>query len=68
MKNIQKSKKDIIIISLTILNFIWLIILTGLFVWHYKASEYDYWNTLVEIRSNTYKIMQLEEKLDKISK
>ena len=57
-----QSKKDIIIISSIILAFIWLIILTGLFIWHYKGSEENYWNTMVEVYSNRDKIIKLEEK------
>ena len=57
-----QSKKDIIIISSIILAFIWLIILTGLFIWHYKGSEENYWNTMVEVHSNRDKIIKLEEK------
>jgi hypothetical protein len=44
------------------LAFIWLVILTGLFIWHYKGSEENYWNTMVEIYSNRDKIIKLEEK------
>lgn len=62
MKKPQKSKKDIIIISSLILAFIRLIILTGLFIWHYKGSEENYWNTMVEVHSNRDKIIKLEEK------
>ena len=40
-----QSKKDIVIISSIMLAFIWLTILTGLFIWHYKGSEENYWNT-----------------------
>ena len=43
MKKPQKSKKDIVIISSIMLAFIWLVILTGLFIWHYKGSEENYW-------------------------
>ena len=57
-----QSKKDIVIISSIILAFIWLIILTGLFIWHYKGSEENYWNTMVEVHSNRDKIIKLEEK------
>ena len=57
-----QSKKDIIIISSIILAFIWLIILTGLFIWHYKGSEENYWNTMIEVYSNRDKIIKLEEK------
>ena len=57
-----QSKKDIIIISSIILAFIWLTILTGLFIWHYKGSEENYWKTMVEIYSNRDKIIKLEEK------
>lgn len=57
-----QSKKDIIIISSIMLAFIWLIILTGLFIWHYKGSEENYWNTMVEVHSNRDKIIKLEEK------
>ena len=57
-----QSKKDIIIISSIMLAFIWLVILTGLFIWHYKGSEENYWNTMVEIYSNRDKIIKLEEK------
>ena len=57
-----QSKKDIVIISLIILAFIWLVILTGLFIWHYKGSEENYWNTMVEVHSNRDKIIKLEEK------
>lgn len=57
-----QSKKDIIIISSIILAFIWLTILTGLFIWHYKGSEENYWNTMVEVHSNRDKIIKLEEK------
>ena len=62
MKKPQKSKKDIIIISSIILAFIWLTILTGLFIWHYKGSEENYWNTMVKVHSNRDKIIKLEEK------
>lgn len=62
MKKPQKSKKDIVIISSIILAFIWLVILTGLFIWHYKDSEENYWNTMVEVHSNRDKIIKLEEK------
>lgn len=62
MKKPQKSKKDIVIISSIILAFIWLTILTGLFIWHYKGSEENYWNTMVEVYSNRDKIIKLEEK------
>ena len=44
------------------LAFIWLVILTGLFIWHYKGSEENYWNTMVEVHSNRDKIIKLEEK------
>ncbi len=57
-----QSKKDIVIISSIMLAFIWLTILTGLFIWHYKGSEENYWNTMVEIYSNRDKIIKLEEK------
>ena len=57
-----QSKKDIVIISSLILAFIWLIILTGLFIWHYKGSEENYWNTMVEVYGNRDKIIKLEEK------
>ena len=57
-----QSKKDIIIISSIILAFIWLVILTGLFIWHYKGSEENYWKTMVEVYSNRDKIIELEEK------
>lgn len=57
-----QSKKDIVIIPSIILAFIWLIILTGLFIWHYKGSEENYWNTMVEVHSNRDKIIKLEEK------
>ena len=57
-----QSKKDIVIISSIMLAFIWLVILTGLFIWHYKGSEENYWNTMVEIYSNRDKIIKLEEK------
>ncbi|MBB1552362.1 hypothetical protein HG452_002360 [Candidatus Saccharibacteria bacterium] len=57
-----QSKKDIVIISSLMLAFIWLVILTGLFIWHYKGSEENYWNTMVEIYSNRDKIIKLEEK------
>jgi len=62
MKKPQKRKKDIVIISSLMLAFIWLVILTGLFIWHYKGSEENYWNTMVEIYSNRDKIIKLEEK------
>lgn len=58
----SQSKKDIIIISSIMLAFIWLVILTGLFIWHYKGSEENYWNTMVEVYSNRDKIIKLEEK------
>ena len=35
---------------------------TGLFIWHYKGSEENYWNTMVEVHSNRDKIIKLEEK------
>ena len=57
-----QSKKDIVIISSLMLAFIWLVILTGLFIWHYKGSEENYWNTMVEVHSNRDKIIKLEEK------
>ena len=57
-----QSKKDIVIISSIMLAFIWLNILTGLFIWHYKGSEENYWNTMVEVHSNRDKIIKLEEK------
>ena len=57
-----QSKKDIVIISSIMLAFVWLIILTGLFIWHYKGSEENYWNTMVEVYSNRDKIIKLEEK------
>ena len=57
-----QSKKDIVIISSIMLAFIWLVILTGLFIWHYKGSEKNYWNTMVEVHSNRDKIIKLEEK------
>lgn len=57
-----QSKKDIIIISSIMLAFIWLVILTGLFIWHYKGSEENYWSTMVEVYSNKDKIIKLEEK------
>lgn len=57
-----QSKKDIVIISSIMLAFIWLVILTGLFIWHYKGSEKNYWNTMVEVYSNRDKIIKLEEK------
>ena len=57
-----QSKKDIVIISSIMLAFIWLIMLTGLFIWHYKGSEENYWNTMVEVHSNRDKIIKLEEK------
>ena len=60
-----QSKKDIVIISLIMLAFIWLTILTGLFIWHYKGSEENYWNTMVEVHSNRDKIIKLEEKISK---
>ena len=44
------------------LAFIWLVILTGLFIWHYKGSEENYWKTMVEVHSNRDKIIKLEEK------
>ena len=62
MKKPQKSKKDIVIISSIILAFVWLVILTGLFIWHYKGSEENYWSTMVEVYSNKDKIIKLEEK------
>ena len=62
MKKPQRSKKDIVIISSLMLAFIWLVILTGLFIWHYKGSEENYWNTMVEVYSNRDKIIKLEEK------
>lgn len=62
MKKPQKRKKDIVIISSLMLAFIWLVILTGLFIWHYKGSEENYWNTMVEVHSNRDKIIKLEEK------
>lgn len=62
MKKPQKNKKDIVIISSIILAFIWLTILTGLFIWHYKGSEENYWNTMVEVYNNRNKIIKLEEK------
>lgn len=62
MKKPQKSKKDIEIFSSIILAFVWLTILTGLFIWHYKGSEENYWNTMVEVHSNRDKIIKLEEK------
>lgn len=62
MKKPQKSKKDIVIISSIMLAFVWLIILTGLFIWHYKGSEENYWKTMVEVYSNRDKIIKLEEK------
>ncbi len=65
MKKPQKSKKDIAIISSIILAFIWLTILTGLFIWHYKGSEENYWNTMVEVYNNKNKIIKLEEKISK---
>ena len=58
-----QSKKDIVIISSLMLAFIWLVILTGLFIWHYKGSEENYWNTTVEVHSNRDKIIKLEEKI-----
>ena len=57
-----QSKKDIVIISSIMLAFIWLTILTGLFIWHYKGSEENYWNTMVEVHSNRDKIIKLQEK------
>ena len=60
-----QSKKDIVIISSIMLAFIWLTILTGLFIWHYKGSEENYWNTMVEVHSNRDKIIKLEEKISK---
>ncbi len=57
-----QSKKDIVIISSIMLAFIWLVILTGLFIWHYTGSEENYWNTMVEVHSNRDKIIKLEEK------
>ena len=57
-----QSKKNIVIISSIMLAFIWLTILTGLFIWHYKGSEENYWNTMVEVHSNRDKIIKLEEK------
>lgn len=57
-----QSKKDIVIISSIMLAFIWLTILTGLFIWHYKGSEENYWKTMVEVYSNRDKIIKLEEK------
>lgn len=57
-----QSKKDIVIISSLMLAFIWLVILTGLFIWCYKGSEENYWNTMVEVYSNRDKIIKLEEK------
>ena len=57
-----QSKKDIVIISSIMLAFIWLTIVTGLFIWHYKGSEENYWNTMVEVYSNRDKIIKLEEK------
>mgnify|MGYP000874079565 CR=1 FL=1 len=62
MKKPQKSKKDIAIISSIMLAFIWLVILTGLFIWHYKGSEKNYWNTMVEAYNNRDRIIKLEEK------
>ena len=62
MKKPQKSKKDIAIFSSIILAFVWLTILTGLFIWHYKGSEENYWNTMVEVYSNKDRIIKLEEK------
>jgi hypothetical protein len=62
MKKPQKSKKDIVIISSIILAFVWLVILTGLFIWHYKGSEENYWSTMVEVYSNKDRIIKLEEK------
>ena len=60
-----QSKKDIVIISSIMLAFIWLTMLTGLFIWHYKGSEENYWNTMVEVHSNRDKIIKLEEKISK---
>ena len=60
-----QSKKDIVIISSIMLAFIWLTILTGLFIWHYKGSEENYWNTMVEVYNNKNKIIKLEEKISK---
>ena len=57
-----QSKKDIVIISSIMLAFIWLTILTGLFIWHYKGSEENYWNTMIEVHSNRDKIIKLKEK------
>ena len=57
-----QSKKDIVIISSIMLAFIWVTMLTGLFIWHYKGSEENYWNTMVEVHSNRDKIIKLEEK------
>ena len=57
-----QSKKDIVIISSIMLAFIWLTMLTGLFIWHYKGSEENYWNTMVEVHSNRDKIIKFEEK------
>ena len=57
-----QSKKDIVIISSIMLAFIWLTMLTGLFIWHYKGSEENYWNKMVEVHSNRDKIIKLEEK------
>ncbi len=57
-----QSKKDIVIISSIMLAFIWLTMLTGLFIWHHKGSEENYWNTMVEVHSNRDKIIKLEEK------
>ena len=57
-----QSKKDIVIISSLVLAFILLVVLTGLFIWHYKGSEKNYWNTMVEVYSNRDKIIKLEEK------
>ena len=62
MKKPQKRKKDIVIISSLVLAFIWLVVLTGLFICHYKGSEKNYWNTMVEVYSNRDKIIKLEEK------
>ena len=60
-----QSKKDIVIISSIMLAFIWLTILTGLFIWHYKGSEENYWKTMVEVYNNKNKIIKLEEKISK---
>ena len=57
-----QSTKDIVIISSIMLAFICLTILTGLFIWHYKGSEENYWNTMIEVHSNRDKIIKLEEK------